>query len=70
MGCFKKFKDSLNSMKEYVNICIDKRQHYLLFTAPNERRLPGRTTQGIVPRKRVTAIWNCGDSLHMGGEVG
>lgn len=70
MWCFIKFEDSLDSMKDYINICMDKRQHYLLFTAPNERRPSGRTTQGAVPGNRVTARWNCGDSLHMAGEVG
>lgn len=70
MWCFIKFKESLDSMKEYITICIDKRQRYLLFTAPNERRPPGRTIQGVVPWNRVTASWNCGGGLHMAGEVG
>lgn len=55
-------KDSFDSGTQHNDTWIDERQNILLLTAPNERRLPGRATQGDGPGDRVRAAsaWQAG----------
>lgn len=44
---FTRFKDSFARERPYNDTQIDEKQHVLLLTAPKERGLPGRATQGL-----------------------